>query len=104
MNEVQKSRISDSRKNYSGLFRDYQQIDEFKDIIKRFGKNKYKHSMQAFLGILSLDIISYLISLFCFFSSYSTAVLIFWGILGVITILFLLKNIDNLKNYRNEMK
>lgn len=103
MKEVQKSTISDNRKNYSRLFQDYKKIDSFKNIRKRIGKNKYKRSIQVFLVILSLDIISYLIGLFCFFKSHSTAVIIYWGILVLITIFFLLKNIDKLESYRNEM-
>ncbi len=103
MNEVQKGNISNNRKNYSRLFQDYQQIDRFKNIRRRIGKNKYKRSIQAFLGILSVDIISYLISLFCFFRHHSTAVIISWVILGSITILVVLKNIDEFENYRNEM-
>lgn len=68
MKGVQKDIISENRNNYSKLFQDYQRIDRFKNIRKRIGKNKYKCSMQVFLGILSFDIISYLISLFCFLS------------------------------------
>ena len=67
MKDIQKDIISEKRKNYSKLFQDYQKIDRFKNIRKRIEENKYKCSMQFFLGILSLDIISYLICLFCFF-------------------------------------
>lgn len=103
MKGVQKDIISENRNKYSKLFQDYQRIDRFKNIRKRIGENKYKCSMQVFLGILSFDIISYLISLFCFFKSHSIPVIIYWIILVLITIFFLLKNMDKLENYQNEM-
>lgn len=103
MKDIQKNIISENRKNYSKLFQDYQRIDRFKNIRKRIGENKYKCSMQVFLRILSFDIISYLIGLFCFFKSHSIPVIIYWSILVLITIFFLFKNMDKLENYRNEM-
>lgn len=103
MKEMQKNTISENRNNYLSLFQDYQRIDRFKNIRKRIGENKYKQSMIAFLGIISFDCIIYLISLFCFYKSHSTAVMICWGILLLIAIFFLLKNVDKLESYRNEM-
>lgn len=103
MKDVQKNIISENRKNYLKLFQDYQRIDEFKNIIKRIEGNKYKRSVQVFLGILSLDVIIYLISFFIFFKSHRTLVIICWLILLLITIFFLFKDMDKLKNYPNEM-
>lgn len=103
MKDIQKNIISENRKKYSKLFQDYQQIDRFKNIRKRIGENKYKCSIKVFLIIMSFDIISYLIGLFCFFDSHSIPVIIYWIILVLITIFFLFKNMDKLENYRNEM-
>ena len=103
MKKMQKNTISENRKNYLSLFQDYQRIDRFKNIRKRIGENKHKRSMIAFLGLVGFDFISYLVSLFCFYKSYNMAVLVYWGILFLITVIFLIKYADELESYRNEM-
>ena len=103
MKKMQKNIINENRKNYLSLFQDYQRIDRFKNIRKRIGENKHKRSMIAFLGLVGFDFISGLVSAFCFYKSYNTAVLAYWGILFLITVFFLIKYAEELESYRNEM-
>ena len=102
MEEMRKNIISENRKKYSRLFQDYQQMYSFKNRIKRIGKNKYKRSIQVLIGILIFDLITYPISLFCFFNVSSTASILYWGALVFVNIFILGENSGKLKNYQNE--
>ena len=106
MEELQRDlinkKINQNRSNLIELFREYQSIDNFKNLWNRIKKNSHKKSMIYVLGIMVFVIIVYLIGLI-FFNKHTIAVIVAWTITLIIAVFIIKKEWSNLEDYRNEM-